>query len=321
MTKSISATELKALIDGTEEFSLIDVREQRVFGARHILLCANIPLSQLEMQAPDAIPRKTSCIVFCDDGEGLADRAAGRLAAFGYTNLSVLDGGIAAWEAAGLEIFSGLNVPSKAFGEFVEHTYGTPSVSAEELNAMLKSGENLVVLDSRPMDEYRVMNIPGGIDVPGAELVHRSQEVAPDEATTVVVNCAGRTRSIIGAQSLINAGVPNKVVALRNGTMGWHLAGLKLEHGQARRSPEVSKSAMKQLLQEPRTPQNGSVLSASMRPPSMYGALSKETGRSRSWTSVQSRNSRMATLLILVTRRAGSWCRRRMPMLRPRTLG
>jgi hypothetical protein len=31
------------------------------------------------------------------------------------------------------------------------------------------------------------------------------------------VNCAGRTRSIIGTQSLINAGVPNPVTALRNG--------------------------------------------------------------------------------------------------------
>ena len=242
MTKSISATELKALIDGTEELALIDVREQGNFGARHILLCANIPLSQLEMQVSDAIPRKTTCVVCCDDGGGLADRAAGRLAAFGYTNLSVLGGGIAAWEAAGLEIFSGLNVPSKAFGEFVEHNYGTPSVSAEELNAMLESGENFVVLDSRPMDEYRLMNIPGGVDVPGAELVHRVQEVAPDETTSVVINCAGRTRSIIGAQSLINAGVPNKVMALRNGTMGWHLAGLKLEHGQERHPPKVSVS-------------------------------------------------------------------------------
>ena len=242
MTKPISATELKALIDGTEEFALIDVREQGIFGARHILLCANIPLSQLEIQAPDAIPRKTTRVVFCDDGGGLADRAAQRLAVFGYTNLSVLDGGIAAWESAGLEIFSGLNVPSKAFGEFVEHAYGTPSVSAQELNFMMESGENLVVLDSRPMDEFRVMNIPSGVDMPGAELVHRIQEIAPDKATSVVVNCAGRTRSIIGAQSLINAGVPNKVLALRNGTMGWHLAGLKLEHGQERHPPEVSES-------------------------------------------------------------------------------
>jgi rhodanese-related sulfurtransferase len=61
----------------------------------------------------------------------------------------------------------------------------------------------------------------------------------------VVVNCAGRTRSIIGAQSLINAGVPNKVVALRNGTMGWTLAGHQCESGQHRRVPDVSSATLR----------------------------------------------------------------------------
>jgi rhodanese-related sulfurtransferase len=240
MTKSISANELKARIDGVDELALIDVREEGVFGARHILLCANIPLSQLELRVPDLVPRKSTPIVFCDAGGGLAERAAARLAGIGYSDIAVLKDGMDGWDAAGLELFSGLNVPSKAFGEFVEHAYGTPSVSAEELQAMMDGGENMIVLDSRPMDEFKVMNIPTGIDMPGAELVHRMQESVPDTSTTVVVNCAGRTRSIIGAQSLINAGVPNKVVALRNGTMGWHLAGYKLEHGLERRPPEVS---------------------------------------------------------------------------------
>jgi rhodanese-related sulfurtransferase len=240
MTKSISANALKARIAGNNELALIDVRDEGVFGARHILLCANIPLSQLELRVPDLVPRKSTPIVFCDAGGGLAERAAEKLASVGYTDIAVLTDGMDGWEAAGLELFSGLNVPSKAFGEFVEHAYGTPSVSAEKLKAMIDGGENMIVLDSRPMDEFKVMNIPTGIDMPGAELVHRMQESVPDANTTVVVNCAGRTRSIIGAQSLINAGVPNKVVALRNGTMGWHLAGFELEHGLERRPPEVS---------------------------------------------------------------------------------
>jgi len=245
MTKAISATDLKARIDGNDELALIDVREEGVFGARHILLCANIPLSQLELRVPDLVPRKSTPVVFCDAGEGLAERAATRLAEFGYTDIAVLTDGMDGWDAAGLELFSGLNVPSKAFGEFVEHAYDTPSVSAEELKAMMDGDEDMIVLDSRPMNEFRVMNIPTGIDMPGAELVHRIQEAVPSPDTTVVVNCAGRTRSIIGAQSLINAGVPNKVVALRNGTMGWHLAGFELEHGLERRPPEVSSAGHK----------------------------------------------------------------------------
>ena len=83
------------------------------------------------------------------------------------------------------------------------------------------------------------MSVPAATSVPGAELVMRAGALAPDPATLVVVNCAGRTRSIIGTQSLINAGLPNRVVALRNGTIGWSLAGLELEHGQQRRAPEV----------------------------------------------------------------------------------
>ena len=80
------------------------------------------------------------------------------------------------------------------------------------------------------------MSIPGAINCPGAELVYRFFENVPSPQTTVVVNCAGRTRSIIGAQSLIDANVPNRVVALRDGTMGWHLAGFKLDRGKDRRA-------------------------------------------------------------------------------------
>ena len=78
------------------------------------------------------------------------------------------------------------------------------------------------------------------MDIPGAELVHRVYDIAPSPDTLVVVNCAGRTRSIIGAQSLINAGIPNKVMALRNGTMGWELAGFEIERGNDKRVLESS---------------------------------------------------------------------------------
>src|ERR671928_964149 len=89
-----------------------------------------------------------------------------------------------------------------------------------------------MLMDSRPFDEYQRVSIPTAVNVPGAELVLRVRDMAPKPDTLVVVNCAGRTRSIIGAQSLINAGLPNPVVALRNGTMGWTLAGFTPDHGQ-----------------------------------------------------------------------------------------
>jgi rhodanese-related sulfurtransferase/predicted metal-dependent enzyme (double-stranded beta helix superfamily) len=232
----LSAEEVKALLRGNDEVALIDVREEGVFAKSHLLFATPLPFSRLELGLAALVPRRSTPIVLIDDDDGLADRAAALMMRLDYRNLAVLAGGNPAWKQAGYELFSGVHVPSKAFGEFIEHKAGTPSLSAQELKAKVDAGEKLVILDSRPMDEYRVMNIPGGIDCPGAELVRSVHDIAPSEDTIVVVNCAGRTRSIIGAQSLINAGLPNKVVALRNGTMGWSLAGFAPAHPRGERA-------------------------------------------------------------------------------------
>ena len=241
--RKITATELHAaLVDG-DEIALIDVRNQRAYGMAHILRASHLALCHLEIGLHDLVPRLGTNLVFCDAGEGLAGRAAKAATKVGYRNAAVLEGGTPAWSALGYELFSGLNVPSKAFGEFVEHRYGTPNIAPEDLKAKLSAGENLIVLDSRPFEEFQEMSIPGGIDTPGAELVYRARDLAPDPATLVVVNCAGRTRSIIGCQSLVNAGLPNPVVALRDGTMGWHLAGQTLDAGADDRAGPPSEEA------------------------------------------------------------------------------
>ncbi len=240
MKKSIDPAQLRQWLKDGEELALFDVREELVFGGAHILYSSCLPLSRLELKVAALAPRRSVRIVICDGGEGLAERAAARLGELGYDHVSVLDGGTLAWSDAGFELFSGVNVPSKAFGELVEHEYATPSISATELKSKLDGGGKVVVLDSRPYAEYHARNIPGGICVPGGELVYRAEELTGDDSALVVVNCAGRTRSIIGAQSLINAGLSNQVVALRNGTMGWHLAGQPLETGMTRRAPDVS---------------------------------------------------------------------------------
>jgi len=227
------------LADG-RELALVDVREELIFSQNHLLLARSVPLSRFELKFAQLVPRRGTRIVLCDDNDGLAASAAAILLRNGYANLSILDGGVSAWAAAGFEPFSGVNVPGKAFGEFIEHAYRTPSIPAAELEKLLRDHADIVVLDSRPFDEYSRVSIPTAINVPGAELVLRAREVAPSPETTVVVNCAGRTRSIIGAQSLINAGLPNKVFALRNGTMGWSLSGFECESGKNRRAPGFS---------------------------------------------------------------------------------
>ena len=238
--RPLTAAAVKAMLGDGQELALIDLREELTFSQGHLLWARNVPASRLELRFAALVPRKTTRIVLIDDHDGLVPRAAAVLARAGYSDVCYLDGGNAAWAAAGFELFSGVNVPSKAFGEFIEHASGTPSIGAGELDALMRGKTDMVVLDSRPLDEYSRISIPSGVNVPGAELVLRVHDIAPSPATLIVVNCAGRTRSIIGAQSLINAGVPNKVVALRNGTMGWHLAGLTCAKGQSARFPTVS---------------------------------------------------------------------------------
>src|SRR6202012_2435846 len=170
-----------------------------------------------------------------DAGEGLVALAAHHLKQLEFSNVRQLEGGLQGWQAAGYELFQDVNSYAKAFGELVEARFHTPSLSAEEVKGLIESKANVQILDVRRFDEYTTMNIPGSISVPGAELVLRAGRAAPDPETTIIVNCAGRTRSIIGAQSLINAGVANKVRALRNGTIGWTLAKQTLEHGSERR--------------------------------------------------------------------------------------
>ncbi|MBI2225086.1 MAG: thiosulfate sulfurtransferase [Betaproteobacteria bacterium] len=241
---SISAKQLKSMLHDGAEIAVLDVREEGVFAKRHLLLAASVPLSRIEVRVPQLVPRRSARSVICDGGEGLAPRAAAKLAQHGYSAVMVLAGGVDAWAAQGYEIYSGINVPSKAFGEFVEHAENTPRMAAQEVKARLDAGEKVVILDSRPLAEYRNMSIPGGIDCPGAELVYRVHDIAQAPDALVVVNCAGRTRSIIGAQSLINAGIPNRVVALKDGTMGWHLAGFELARGQNRLAPQPTQPGL-----------------------------------------------------------------------------
>ena len=232
--KRVSAQELKAQLHDGGELALLDAREELKFGRRHHLMATCVPLSRLELMVDDLVPRRGARVVWCDDGEGLAERAAARMAALGYQDVAWLDGGLAAWEAAGFKIYSGIHVPSKAFAEVVEHEAGTPWISAQQLQGLIDSGADIAIYDSRSFEEYHNNSIPKAISVPGAELVYRFADLTPSPDTFVIVNCGGRTRSIIGAQSLISAGVPNKVVSLKDGTMAWQLAGLEVVHGAER---------------------------------------------------------------------------------------
>lgn len=230
----INARTLKSWLHDGAEIALFDVREHGQYGESHLFYGITLPYSRLELEVQRLAPRKQVRTVVYDDGHGVAQAAAQRLADLGYSNVHILDGGTAAWQAAGYTLFAGVNVPSKAFGELVEQIYETPHVTATELNAMLQAGEDVVVLDGRPYAEYRKMSIPTATSCPNGELAYRVRRIVPNDTTHIVINCAGRTRSIIGAQTLINLGLPNRVSALQSGTQGWMLDDLVLDHGASR---------------------------------------------------------------------------------------
>ncbi|MGH7112053.1 MAG: rhodanese-like domain-containing protein [Stellaceae bacterium] len=243
--RHIDARNLKAQLHDGGEIALLDAREEGVFGRSHLLMASSVPLSRLELLVDDLVPRRGTRVVWCDDGDGTALRAAGRMRALGYTGVAVLGGGIAAWRAAGHRLYSGVHVPSKAFAEVVEHEAGTPWIAAPDLQKMIAGGADIAIFDSRSYEEYHDNSIPGAVSVPGAELVYRFTDMVRSPQTTVIVNCGGRTRSIIGAQSLISAGFDNRVMSLKDGTMAWHLAGFDVVHGAARRPPTVSDAGQK----------------------------------------------------------------------------
>ena len=232
---SVTPRQIRTALLLREEIALLDVRHEATFATGHPLFAANMAADRITLEAAVRLPRKDVPIVLYDAGEGLVPQAADRLKALGYSNVRQLEGGLQGWKQAGYEVFEDVNSYAKAFGELVEHRRHTPSLAAEEVSALIADGANIQILDVRRFDEYATMNIPGSISVPGAELVLRAGRAAPDSETTIIVNCAGRTRSIIGTQSLINAGITNKVMALRNGTIGWTLAKQNLEHGSGRR--------------------------------------------------------------------------------------
>ena len=179
------------------------------------------------------VPYIGTRVVVCDDDGRRASLAATTLERMGYGSVAPLGGGIRRWSAEGLPTEWGTNVPSKEFGEKVQAQRHVPELTPEELHGRLQRGEKLVILDARTPEEHQGSCIPGSRSVPGGELVLRIADLVEDPDAPVIVHCAGRTRSIIGAETLRRAGLQN-VYALQNGTMGWVLAGLTLETGSPR---------------------------------------------------------------------------------------
>jgi rhodanese-related sulfurtransferase len=233
MAEKMTAAALKSLLDAQATCALIDVREAGEYNDAHIPGASLVPRRQLEFRMPRLVPFNGTRVIVCDDDGRRAPLAAATLEGIGFRQVAVLEGGINRWTTEGYPTEWGVNVPSKDFGEKVQVVHGVPEMHPEELYALQQKGEKIVLLDSRTPEEHRRATIPGGRSAPNGEVALHIADLAPDPDATIVVHCAGRTRSIVGARLLQRMGYP-KVFDLRNGTMGWMMAGLELETGSTR---------------------------------------------------------------------------------------
>jgi rhodanese-related sulfurtransferase len=238
---TLTPAALAALMTSAAPHAVLDVRERGAYERGHIFRTTTLPRRLLEFRLATLVPAPGTPLVLVDgDGGALAARARATVQAMGYRDVRILAGGLAAWRASGRPAVQGINVPSKVFGERALHEHKTPQIPPRELADRIARGDDMVIVDSRTPEEYARGCVPGAISMPGGELVFRITELIRRSDQPIVVHCGGRTRSYIGAESLRRMGLPNPIVALENGTMGWELAGLTLERGASRWPPAAT---------------------------------------------------------------------------------
>lgn len=218
-----------------EELALLDLRSVEAFAKGHPLFATNLPAENLERDALRFVPRKSVRLVLLDNGDGAAAKGAAVLEGLGYTDINVLTGGIPAWTADGVNGLPTFDIPGIIFTESVRDLRGTPSIEAAQLKKLYDAKEDVIVIDTRTREEFARGHVPGAVNAPGEEILYRFLDQVPNPDTFVVVSCAGLPRAIIGAQTLIDAHVPNRVAFLEDGTAGWTRATLELATGGEKR--------------------------------------------------------------------------------------
>ncbi len=224
MESGIACTDLMQFMASGAEMALIDIRNPVEFDRLQVFRSTNLPLPTLEKRISSLVPLKQTPIVLCDADGTYACRSARLLRRYGYARAVHLVGGLAAWQACGGLVVSGMYVRSKAFGERVAEDGDVPVLAPPELKAQLSQNDDITLIDVRPRTEVlRSGSVPGAINVPGVELIRRIGELRQLPGS-IVVTCAGRTRGIIATQTLRMMGLQN-VVNLEGGLMAWLLAG------------------------------------------------------------------------------------------------
>jgi thiosulfate/3-mercaptopyruvate sulfurtransferase len=129
-------------------------------------------------------------VVACDEaGEGGAARLWWLLRHFGHERAAILDGGVAAWRAAGAPLEAGR--ADSTPGDFRARSRGDDVASVDEVRERALAGdESLVLIDARAPERFRgehepvdpvAGHIPGARNLPFASLAEDGRFRARDE--------------------------------------------------------------------------------------------------------------------------------------------
>src|ERR1700683_3114669 len=150
---SVPPSVIRRALRDRAEIGLLDMRPEGRFAAGHPLFAASFPLGRLEAEVLDRLPRRSVPLVVYGDVPGAGDddaaMAVRRLRSLGYPDVSLLAGGLGGWTSGGGALFAGGKAPSKGFGGRVAATAGTPELAAQDLQAMLRDKEDVIVVDAR----------------------------------------------------------------------------------------------------------------------------------------------------------------------------
>jgi rhodanese-related sulfurtransferase len=101
--KRSSPTEVIQLINRGKT-TILDVSDAAEYANGHLRDAKHIPLGELASRMGElGKSKERTVVVVCQRGNR-ADRAVRQLAAAGFTDVTSLDGGLAAWQAAGLPV-------------------------------------------------------------------------------------------------------------------------------------------------------------------------------------------------------------------------
>ena len=102
--REISADQLGALQKASPSPVLLDVREDNEWDKSRIPGAIHVGRGVLDVNIESRVPQKATPIVVYCQGGGRSAVAADVLGKMGYTNVSSLAGGLAAYQAAGLPV-------------------------------------------------------------------------------------------------------------------------------------------------------------------------------------------------------------------------